>query len=268
MKLYTDNYVYNNAQSLEYKKFEKSNHKSDYHFHSQVEIIECLSGAATIDLIFESINLVSGETIIIPPYEIHSIEFREFNGASFIFKKSYIETNYKADVAKNLLSIFYERRFLKLNDTSTQKTINSLEKNIKKPDFGYSFLHIADLLISFKERGKAIIPYSEEKSPLLQKIISYIYNNIDSDLSLASISKQFGVTEFHICRIFKNEINTTPVTYITNIRISAACKLLLNTNTDIKKISELCGFKSHTYFHNIFKENFCITPSKYRQERK
>lgn len=268
MNLYTDNSIYKNTQSLEFKKIEDYKHKSEYHFHSQFEIVCCLKGTATIDCIFESIKLCEGECIIIPPYKIHLTEFNGFSGISLIFKKSYIDENYQNGIAENFILPFINNHFYKLTDTNAFETIDSILKNIIKPEFGHSFLHIADLLMMFKENGEIFLPVSKAKNVLLQKIINYINENISDDLSIASIANKFAVTEFYVCRIFKKELNITAVTYITNLRISVACNLLVNTNTDIKKISKISGFKSHTYFHNIFKENFNMTPAKYRLERK
>lgn len=268
MKLYTDSLEYENIQSIEFKNIENHNQTGEYHFHSQFEIIYCLEGTAKIELFFGSINLCEGECIIIPPYKIHSIKYTDFKGILLAFKKSYIAKNYKSNIAKNLISPFCSNDFLKLNSACAIDAIRSVIKNIEKPDFGYSFLYIADLLMMFKENGKVDAPVCTSENVLLNKMLNYINEHLKDDLSISSLSGEFSVTEFHICRVFKKMLNTTPVTYITNLRMAKACSMLVNTDTDIKKISEMSGFRSHTYFHNIFKENFNVTPARYRLERK
>lgn len=268
MKLFTDNYYYDNSKLFDLRQIHSNESACTYHFHSQFEFLQCSFGLAKINTIHGNIHLNPGECILLPPYTLHAVEFDNFKGLSFALKKTYLNKMFKSEFVKNLLTPLFNHILLLTNHTDTVEITDFFYKNTCASKCDHSFLYIADLLMLFKKNGKVATPSGIFKSQILQKMLAYIDSNIDSDLSVLTLAKQFHVTEYYICRLFKSKLNMTPVTYITNIRVLMACNMLINTHTDIKKISKLCGFKSHTYFHNIFKDNFGITPAKYRLNRR
>lgn len=52
------------------------------------------------------------------------------------------------------------------------------------------------------------------------------------------------------------------------MRMDEAKRLLLNTDIPIQDISEKTGFNNDTYFSNIFKNKFGVSPLKYRKKYK
>jgi transcriptional regulator GlxA family with amidase domain len=56
--------------------------------------------------------------------------------------------------------------------------------------------------------------------------------------------------------------------YITLARISAAKKLLSESDKSISEIAAAVGFDSFAYFSKVFREKESITPSVYRKENK
>ena len=56
-----------------------------------------------------------------------------------------------------------------------------------------------------------------------QKIKQYIEANIDSDISVTTIAKQFYLSETHVIRIFRDKFGITPKQYILQRKMQAAC---------------------------------------------
>ena len=60
----------------------------------------------------------------------------------------------------------------------------------------------------------------ESKSAMIaQKIKQYIETNIDSDISVSTIAKQFYLSETHVIRIFREKFGVTPKQYILKAKI-------------------------------------------------
>ena len=53
--------------------------------------------------------------------------------------------------------------------------------------------------------------------------------------------------------------------YVSELRITAAEKLLDNTDKTIEEIAEICGFSSASYFGLAFKKERGKSPSNYRK---
>lgn len=101
-------------------------------------------------------------------------------------------------------------------------------------------------------------------SIIAQKIKQYIENNIDSDISVTSIAKQFYLSETHIIRIFREKYGITPKQYILKTKINASKLLLLDTSLQIKEIAMTYHFADSYHFSHTFKRFTGVSPEKYR----
>lgn len=66
--------------------------------------------------------------------------------------------------------------------------------------------------------------------------------------------------------LFNKELNTTPNTFLTKVRLEHAVTLLTVTRFSVEKISHRCGFTTANYFIRVFKKHYGITPAAYRNE--
>ena len=81
---------------------------------------------------------------------------------------------------------------------------------------------------------------------------------------LPSLIRLSGFSHGHLCRVMKQKYDTTPIRYITNLRLEYAANLLATTNYDILTISVNVGISSLSHFITIFKQKYGVSPSKYR----
>lgn len=98
------------------------------------------------------------------------------------------------------------------------------------------------------------------------KIIQYIDNNLDTELSLEIVSEIGAYSPFHFHRIFKLIIGETLQNYIFRKRIEkSAFYLSLRKNLSIKDIYLNVGFSSHSDFNKSFKKYYGKSPSEFRK---
>lgn len=100
---------------------------------------------------------------------------------------------------------------------------------------------------------------------IVQKAVEYINNHIHEDIRIDSICEAIHVSKFYFCKKFKESTGITVMNYILNTRIVTAKHLLEDTDLPISQISEKCGFSSHSYFCQIFKKTFGMTPRQYKK---
>ncbi len=97
--------------------------------------------------------------------------------------------------------------------------------------------------------------------------LKYIDNNLDSELSLESLSKVALYSPFHFHRIFKALIGETPNAYIIRKRIEKTASVLLHKkHISITELSLQYGFNSNASFTRAFKKFYGISPSEFRKE--
>jgi two-component system response regulator YesN len=87
----------------------------------------------------------------------------------------------------------------------------------------------------------------------------------DSQLSLEGVAKAIGVSPVYLSRLFKQELGTTFVTLLTQMRISKAMQLLGSTGQTVAEIGESVGYESQHYFSTAFKKVVGVSPNRYRR---
>lgn len=88
-----------------------------------------------------------------------------------------------------------------------------------------------------------------------------------STLNIDIIAEQIGYSKYHLCKIFHKNFGISPMKYLQNLRISIACKLLINNPTwTIKKIAHHVGYNNDDYFCKVFKNLKGITPNTFRKQ--
>ena len=126
-------------------------------------------------------------------------------------------------------------------------------------------------IILLLERTYGLIEYndtavSETKisNPHLRKAVVFIETNYYDDLSLESIVRSASLNHSTLTRLFKAELNMTPIEYLWHHRLTVAKKFLEFTNLPIKEIASRCGFKTVQHFSRKFEEAVGTTPRGFR----
>ncbi|MBW5447951.1 response regulator [Cohnella sp. CFH 77786] len=103
-------------------------------------------------------------------------------------------------------------------------------------------------------------------SPLVRRARQYLRDHFDDPrLSLDNTAKAIGVSSVYLSRLFKQELGTTFVALLTQIRISKAVQLLSSTSRSIAEIAEAVGYESQHYFSTAFKKAVGVSPIRYRK---
>lgn len=99
---------------------------------------------------------------------------------------------------------------------------------------------------------------------IIEKTTQYIYDNIDENISTKDICDHLNLSSTYVFNIFKKELAITPHTFILNLKISKAKKLLENRD-DICKIALDLGFYDQSHLNRVFKKYTSVTPYEYRK---
>lgn len=69
----------------------------------------------------------------------------------------------------------------------------------------------------------------------------------------------------HLCRLMKQISGKTPTQYINQERLKYAVYLLAQIDREILDICECCGFSNVSHFYHLFREQFGVSPAKFRK---
>jgi len=100
-----------------------------------------------------------------------------------------------------------------------------------------------------------------------RSFLDYISEHFnDSELSLSLISKQTGIRQRHIAESILAQCHCNVKTYINQIRVNEAQRLMRDTELKISEIAYKVGFSSPSNFNRVFKRTTNQTPSDFYQK--
>lgn len=104
-----------------------------------------------------------------------------------------------------------------------------------------------------------------DKYEKLSPVIEMLKNRYQEDLGLDDMAQVIGVTTNHLCRLFNQVYGTTPLKYLTHLRLNMAKYYLCSPkNLKVKEVAAAVGFKDPSYFCAVFKKAEGMTPDDYR----
>lgn len=107
--------------------------------------------------------------------------------------------------------------------------------------------------------------YSGDDQANMTLILDYIHDNYQSDLYLSDLAGAFFYNPSYISSLFKKHIGKTFSSYLKEIRLKEASRLLTETNDTVTEISQNIGYKDYCYFSKLFKGSYGVTPLQYRK---
>lgn len=98
------------------------------------------------------------------------------------------------------------------------------------------------------------------------RVIEYVENRIDCELTLDELASEAAFSKFHFTRVFKAVTKETIYEYIRKRRLTEAAKDLVETNIPLLQIALTYGYTSQEAFTRAFKNYTGISPQSYRKK--
>ncbi|MDG0792664.1 AraC family transcriptional regulator [Cohnella ginsengisoli] len=92
----------------------------------------------------------------------------------------------------------------------------------------------------------------------------YMEENYPYDVTLETLAGLTYTNPYHLIHVFKAETGMSPIQYLIRYRIEVAKQYLETTKLPMAEIAEKVGYKSETYFQNLFKKSTGVSPGRYR----
>lgn len=180
-----------------------------------------------------------------------------------LFKKIILEIKKNRLAPSMVFNLFFELQL------KWQHIFNSDSKfmdyyPISEFDFWYQWLDWIKYLQQQLKTRSGISRYKKEIAEAMQKLIIYLSAHFQEDISLSQAAEMTQISISYFTKCFRDITGKSFYSYLRDLRIEHACKLLTQTNSTIAKIAELCGFSDQFYFSKLFKKITGIPPGAYR----
>jgi AraC-like DNA-binding protein len=246
---------------------------------------------------YEIYYLASGERY----YFIKDSVFRIKKGHLVFINQGVMHKTTDADLPDHRrMLVYFEKRFLEtlngsvglLLDFLAQKNYCVMELSIKEQNYVENVYQEMNEEILKKEVGfevslqgllmkflvfiaRHLEEHNERKyfsnCPKHEKIadvVKFIDSHYSEQLSIGEIAEHFYISQYYLCRTFKEITGYTLVQYINSVRVKEAQRLLVNDELKMIQVAEKAGFGSVAQFNRVFRELIGSSPLSYRKSLK
>jgi len=103
---------------------------------------------------------------------------------------------------------------------------------------------------------------------LIRDIESYVEANFrDTGLGLYPVAFEFRISETYLSHFFKEQTGINFATRLQDLRMREAARLLRETQLPVKEVSARVGYGTYTTFARVFRVNYGMSASDYRNAR-
>lgn len=250
-----------------------------FHQHEEIQLCIIVKGEGTL-VVGDTINKYSsGDVLVIGSNLPHvfksdaSVIKESFMISLFFTKDSFGKNFFLLDDFKELIP-FFEKSTCGFRLLENRETVMNLLLELQKSanlDRFIGLLKVLKMLVNSKttELANFIYPkkYTDNEGKRMRNVMDFTMNNFDKNIDLYEIAEKANMTPNAFCRYFKQRTNKTYFTFLNELRIENACKLLNSGNIlSISEIAYQCGFNNLSNFNRKFKEIKAVSPSKYRKD--
>ncbi|WP_248926818.1 helix-turn-helix domain-containing protein [Paenibacillus hamazuiensis] len=96
-------------------------------------------------------------------------------------------------------------------------------------------------------------------------IEAYIREHYGEEITLQEMADRHYMSESHFSRLFKQQVGTSFLEYLTTVRVEKAKELLMNPKLKIYEVSVRVGYQDSRYFSQIYRKYTGETPTEFRK---
>lgn len=252
----------------------------DYHYHDFNKIVIHLEGRVDYELEDVSYSLSPGDILLVRRHVIHKAHI----DLSLPYERIilYVDTAYSRKLLASLGTDCFElaestKHQLLTPEGGTKKALASVIEGLKlcREDESPEADILRDSLVSqlmvllyrCQSSGALATPVKTEaeavKNKSIAEALTYINNNLSSDLDVGTLSERVFLSRYHFMRLFKEETGETVHSYIRRKRLINAA-ILIREGEKAAEAAEKSGFTDYSAFHRAFKEEFNTSPGKFK----
>ena len=189
--------------------------------------------------------------------------------------KSIIDKLKKRSITIEQLHVFYAELLVELSKLARGHEImpgefSMVDISVRDELVGFASLDaFGDRILELCEmiHEKISVERIDTTKKLAEDAKQYILDHYsESGLSVDDICSHLGVGATYFSSVFKKDTGMSFVSYLTKVRMDEAQRLLDTTDEKSYIIAGMVGYDEPNYFSYVFKKQFGVSPSKYRQK--
>lgn len=105
----------------------------------------------------------------------------------------------------------------------------------------------------------------DSPAEIVAQVQAYLRENYAKQVDFSALARMQCVSAPYLSRIFHDRTGVSPSRYLTDLRMTAARKMLRDTELSVKEIAERTGYPDPFHFSRTFKTAVGLNPTQYRE---
>lgn len=249
------------------------------HQHEEIQFSQVVSGSGTL-IVGDTVNQYKdGDILIIGsnvPHVFKSDEQQNKNAymQTLFFKKDSFGTDFFELEELSELKLFFDRSHQGFKLTTGKEEMGRLFSKLDSSSKLERFILLLQLLNAASKNSYTSLSsfvydkkFTVNEGNRLRDIFEYTMKHFSKNIPLETIADQAAMTKTSFCKYFKKRTNKTYMSFLNELRIEHACKLLVqDSGISIADVAFQSGFNNLSHFNRQFKAIKNVTPKIYRTQ--
>ena len=259
------------------------------HTHNEFEIFLVLKGTGKTKIKNKIYEVKENDLYFINSSEIHSYmgnqfsaPFAEVKDDAPLFLFAQLSNHTFREYFPQIRATMFES--CNMRDYLTEEEANRLTKLLvdsayayfaEPPFYQYPVLSNVALIlkgcyskIPYETISEAQKNNIKAKTARVNRIISYIDANFETQIRLQDLAEQENLSPTHFSHLFTSLFHVTFQEYVNTKRMEQCIRLMPNKEKTLLEISYESGFSDPKYMNKMFLKHFGCTPKEYRQRNR
>ena len=119
----------------------------------------------------------------------------------------------------------------------------------------------ASMRVAMIPPGAAAPIAAKQHTTNLALAINYIEKHFRSKIRVEEMANLCGMSPFRFSRAFRANFGITLQNYLSQFRLTEACRMLANPNAVVSDVCYAVGFNDTSYFTRVFRKQYNVVPS-------
>lgn len=239
---------------------EKTERRFPVHKHKKGQLTYVEGGIAYVSVKDKTYVIPARHYVWIPKDLEHSLQVR--HTATAIRTLYFFSLHNEENSFYNVMGIYPVNNLLLEMINYTEKW----KEHVLPYGNGYSFLAAIKEILPEISKTPLPIALPTTQDERMRPIILYIENHLSEELTLEGLSKEFGLSERSLSRLFQSTLQMSFLQYVKSVRIVRGIAVMLQTTKSLSEIAYETGYGSISAFSKAFYQLTNMRPSDFSRK--
>jgi AraC-like DNA-binding protein len=260
---------------------------NEFHFHPEIELVHIIKGTG-MQFVGNHLHSFKPDDMVLVGSNLPHLwkcDAEYFTTQKSLKAESFVihflpnmfgETFFKIPENKQIDTLLEQAKYGLIVTGKTKIKIASFIKQLIKSANAEKIivlLQILQTLATSKElvqlnTGLVSTSQTSKETERMNAVLQFLFNNFTETIKLNEIASVANMSTNAFCRYFKSNTKHSFSSFLLELRINHACKLLTETDKPVADICFESGFNNLSNFNRYFKQLTQHSPLQYRNQFK